>query len=130
MLRRRSRRLPRTLRGLSAILLSGVFMVVTAGLPATASSGSASRAIAVDSGSDLADAAVLAAVRDLPDVAVKAGSPTDDTDVPPPPSSWVDVVPLDRYLLQHWGAHTQSEFGEPARATTDPDRGPPAPERL
>lgn len=127
--RRAQRRLPRTLRGLPAILLSGVFMLVTAGLPAVAAAPRADER-AADSEAGMSGSATLVAVHELPGAVVTVSSPHDDTDTPAPPPSWVDVDPLDLYPLPHERPGTGTAFCDHDRPTTDPVRGPPATQRL
>lgn len=124
--RRAQHRLPRLLRGLPAILLSGVFMLVTAGLPAVAATARADDR-AADSEASLSGSADSIAAHDLPGAVVTVSSFQDDPDTAaPPPSSWTTVDPLDLYPPAHLRSDAAVGSGEHDRTTTDPVRGPPA----
>lgn len=121
------RRLPQPLRRLPALLLAGVFLLVTAGLPAVAAPHVHDSA--ADSRADTAGTPTLAAVHDLPGAIVKVGSVHDDPDLAAPPPC-VGVDDVDLHLLAHERPTTGTGFCDHDRAAADPVRGPPATQRL
>ncbi|PSL02512.1 hypothetical protein CLV30_110167 [Haloactinopolyspora alba] len=126
--RRAHRRLPRTLWGLPAILLSGVFMLLTVATPATAASAAPAASAAdrvVGADADDVHVSVVAGARELRDAVAGPGLPGNDTDAPAPPSSFVDVEPLDRAVAHPPVTRADARASAPVGSTTDPDRGPP-----
>ena len=121
------RGLPQTLRGLPAVLLAGMFLLVIAGLPAVAAPHADDPA--TDTHAGTFGTATLATAHELPGAVVKIGSVHDDTDLAAPPP-WVGVSQLDLYPLASERRTTGTGFSDHDRAATDPVRGPPVAQRL
>lgn len=121
---RAHRQLRRMTSQLPAILLSSLFVFVTAGLAASASAVP-SREISVETKEGSADGAATSAVQEPPDLIASPALPTSDPGLVPPPSSGTVAKPLDPYMPRGLGEHRHQRIPQAAGLTAHPDRGPP-----
>ncbi|TDE10409.1 hypothetical protein [Jiangella asiatica] len=131
------RLLPRS-GSFSAVLFSGVLMILSgalvllsAALPAAAGQGSGSRGSAVEVGGGAEDTTAPPAAPSVDGVDERAGTvtvtaPTGKLGYAPPAAAGTEVDPLDLFTLGAGDGRGDDAPAEVSWAATDPDRGPPA----
>ncbi|NED95583.1 hypothetical protein G1H11_09685 [Phytoactinopolyspora alkaliphila] len=111
-------------RRLPAVVLSGLFMVVSAGLPALASTAQ-SRELSVETKPSSVGVVTLAAAQELPEAIAAPTTPAPEAGLLPPPAGETTVDPLDLYRLPMWLERDGHLEPRGSQNSAHPDRAPP-----
>jgi hypothetical protein len=109
---------------LPAVILSGLFMVVSAGLPALASTAQ-TRELPVEAKQVAGGAVMLTATQELPEVVTASPTPTSEAGLLPSSSTGTVVDPLDLYRLPTWHGPDPRSVASGSMDAAHPDRAPP-----
>lgn len=121
--RRAGGRLRGAARRLPAVLLSGIFVLVTAGLPASAAA-TYTRELTAGTNTQESGETALTTAAQLPDVVTPAASLGTEPGLLPPASGYSIASPLDQYMLGG-SPCADAAFIQTTPDTTHQDRAPP-----
>ncbi|WP_129668816.1 hypothetical protein [Phytoactinopolyspora endophytica] len=113
----------RTAWRLPTALLSGLFMIVTVGLPSLASTAQ-SRELSIEAKHEAASGVAIEAVDQSPDVVAAAPFGTELGLAPPPPARAV-VDPLAGHGIRVRGNAADADLPRESGDSAHPDRAPP-----
>lgn len=111
-------------RRLPAAVLSGLFMVVSAGLPALASTAQ-TRELSVEAKQGSVGVVTLTATQELPEAIAASTTPAPEAGLIPAPAGETTVDPLDLYRLPTWAEGDGYLVAGAAQSSAHPDRAPP-----
>jgi hypothetical protein len=121
---RASRRLRRITQALPAVLLTGLFMVVSGGVTASATPA---RELSTETYQEANGSSALTGVAEFAEPVAKTATLTPERDLAPPTPAGTVVHPLDLYPLQGLLSDADPLAAESALRSTEHSRGPPAP---